>query len=54
MISFNTEISGFTIKEDFNGKGFYRIRILLNKKHLYVKMNPEQSSFPPLLIGHGF
>jgi len=54
MKSFRTEIDGFTICEDFNSKGFYRLRILLGKKHLYVEMNPEQSSFPPLFVGLGF
>ena len=48
-----TEIEGITIKEDFNSKGFYRLRILFKNMHLYVQMNPEQSSFPPWLKDHG-
>ena len=54
MKTLKTEINGFTIKEDFNSRGFYRVRILLGNRHLYVEMNPEQSSFPPLVVGYGF
>jgi len=53
MIGLKTEIDGFTISEDFNGKGFYRVRILHEDTHLYVQMNPEQSSFTPWLKHHG-
>ena len=48
-----TDFNGFTHCEDYNGKGFYRIRILLGRQHIYVQMNPEQSSFLPWLKNHG-
>jgi len=46
MIGFKIEIDGYTISDDFNGKGYYRTRLLFGKTHLAVQMNPEQSSFP--------
>jgi len=55
-----TEMDGFTICDDFNGRTHKRTRIIqpLDEnlgagRHLYVKQNSEYSSFPVWLRGHG-